>query len=215
MLQRIRIHRWWGARKHCYGCVGNTLFKPRSLAAGGIDIREEHFAFLQGKIPATAQEKMIHAILVHENTHSERQFQAGVWRHQLRYVFSKSFRLKEEKAAYKAQIEQMVRYQFRVRILKIAESMSGEVYRRMVGFDEARRWVSDTVREAEQAFFIDLLKVADEAAKVEESFYEMLQPQSKPSVFKDRMALVLCALVGFVFMFSIVATIEALAGLFK
>ena len=131
------------------------------------------------------------------------------------YAFSKSFRLEEEKAAYKAQIEQMVRYQFRVCVSKFAAAMSGPVYRRMVGFDEARRWVSDTVREAEHALFVDSMKAAEDTADVEESFYEMLLPPSKLSVVKDRIALVLCRLIPFVVMFSIMMAVLALCGLLK
>jgi hypothetical protein len=215
MLRRIRLHRLRGVRKHCYGCVGDTLLKPRRLKAGGLDIQEEHLAFLHGKTPATVREKLIHTLLIHENTHSERQFQAGVWRHQLRYLFSKSFRLEEEKAAYKAQIEQLVRYELRVRVSFFAQAMSGPIYRRMVTTDAARRWVSETVLQAELAFLSQSLNAEEEEADAVDSFYEMLKPAKEASWIKDRIALISCGLLVFVGLLALQLAFMALTGILR
>src|SRR5689334_1436270 len=99
MLRRIRYHRARGARRYAYLCIGDELFRPRVLKPGMLDIRDEHLAFLQGKRPETLLEKRIHALLIHENTHSDRQVASGIWWHQLRYAFSRSFRLREEQVA--------------------------------------------------------------------------------------------------------------------
>lgn len=201
MLRQIRYHRMRGARKQYYGCIGTTLLKPKKLLPGTLDIREEHFLFLQGKKPVSTTEKLIHALLVHENTHSERQCQTWIALYQMRYILSRKFRLDEEKIAYREQIRLLVRYNFRVRVTRMAEAMAGPAYRRMIEYDEARNWVSDMVHEAEIEFLHDLMEAAEPVDDITEPIYANLEASSAMDYVKDRMALVLFAFIGFLIMF--------------
>ncbi len=146
MLKRVRFRRRYSRHnKYGYAAFGSTLLKPRRLLKGMLDVKEEHLAFLDGnRKPVTYNEKQIHALLVHENTHSER----WKWWLSYRYRFSKRFRLNEEKHAYKAQIGQLAHYGIPISIRWIATAMSSPVYRRMISFDDALAWARDTVFKA-------------------------------------------------------------------
>jgi hypothetical protein len=109
----------------------------------------------------TLEEKRIHALLLHENVHSERQ--AADWSNLLRYRFSRSFRLNEEKLAYHAQLAQLAEYRIPVNFTWFAGALSGRVYGHMVEFDEAYRWVRKVItNEADITFMFDSIAVDEE-----------------------------------------------------
>jgi hypothetical protein len=133
---------------------------------------------------------------------------SGVWLFQLRYIYSKSFRLREEQIAYAAEIRQLVYYQLRIRRVHLAMAMSGSGYRvlfrNMVGYEEALRWVQETVRTAEVEFFAECMAGEDGSAErgevivTSDTNTRKIEATKPRSVFLDRIALVCTALVCFV-----------------
>jgi hypothetical protein len=157
----------------------------------------------------TAVEKRIHALLIHENFHSERQSRWGRW-YRIRYHLSRSFRLNEEKLAYEAQIVQLVNYRLPVLFTWFAQMLSGPVYRHMISFDEALRWVKSVVaREADLEFMFEslgedeLVRRKRQRASADNTI-ALDAPPDRIAKLKDRIALVATALL----MFAIVQAIE-------
>jgi len=173
-------------------------------------------AFLDGsRVPATSEEKRIHALLVHGNVHSERQ--AADWSWIPRYRFSKSFRLNEEKLAYHAEIAQLVHYRIPINFTWVAGALSGRLYGQMIEFDEAYRWVRKVVmNEADITVMFDSIALDEEFKKTLRSTtvneeasrrlaaYRSFQPLRGKAWAWDRLLLVASAALFFAVEFVVI-----------
>lgn len=112
-------------------------------------MREEHFGFLDGSSqPKSYNEKKIHALLIHENTHSERMLEHGIfycWWWIQKYRYSRSFRVAEEFEACQAEFEKLVEYGIPIPFEHCARALSGPIYSYMISFEDALSWVRSTV----------------------------------------------------------------------
>lgn len=214
MLKRIRYHFRTGLHGRLYSCRGTTLYKPFRLLRFTLDIREEHLAFLDGsRIPLTDEERRIHSLLIHENVHSDRQ--AAHWAWELRYRWSRTFRLNEEKLAYHAQLAQLARYGIPINFTWFAAILSGRAYGHMIEFDEAYRWVRHVVTTegditvmfdsmAVDQDFKKLLKSQNVNAQINEwlAVYHQHAPLGRNAWIWDRLSLIGVALLFFFLEFA-------------
>lgn len=87
-------------------------------------------------------------IQVHEALHARRQLERGIDDWILKYLFDKKFRWEEEKLAYAAEWEYMIKngYKYSEGHHRMwAEILSSKTYGDMVSFEEAYQWVSTTM----------------------------------------------------------------------
>ena len=145
MLKKLKRKRKWRnifSNSRLYTAWGETLLKPRKLSHGQPDINYQHFSFLDGRTkPSTTQERIIHAVLCHEQAHSERQIKIGLYCWVVKYKWSKSFRLNEEKIAHKAEFKMLMKYQFKIKPDVYAQEMSGKAYGNMISYEDALYWI--------------------------------------------------------------------------
>jgi len=223
MLRQIRFHRIrFGPKKQCYCAYGEILYKPFLLTEGNLDILEEHLDFLNEiRSPKSENEKRIHALLLHENTHSERQLKFGTRWFMIQYQFSRRFRLAEEKLAFCAQIKKLVQYGFPIDVQYFAYNLSGPVYGHMVGYREALEWVRGTVKSmGGLVCFPELaLELSDDFPNEElffsDEFINNMSSEQRRDWWKDRLTLLVSGLGVFVLcMMAILIGIELTWGLF-
>jgi len=92
------------------------------------------------------------ALRLHEVVHAKSQesYPSGKASWFIAYATDKEFRLREEKAGYKAGITHLVKQgEFPFwKIESIARSLSGSVYMNMTTYEEAKAWVEQTVIDA-------------------------------------------------------------------
>jgi hypothetical protein len=78
------------------------------------------------------------AVLLHEQTHIERQRKTGFLKWGIKYVFSPKFRFNEELEAIKTQISYLKRHKKKFDIEKSARYLSGWLYFWMVSYRKAK-----------------------------------------------------------------------------
>ena len=132
---RAKINFWW----FCFGdptafvTVGETIYVDRETWLK--DINSRRTTFLQ-------------ATLTHESMHVLRQSKMGLTTWLSFYVFSKSFRWEEEKAAHRAGwVVEVARGVMFDTYDSFAKYVSGPAYYGMVSYDEAYKFMVDTFAE--------------------------------------------------------------------
>ena len=132
---RAKTNFWWS----CFGdpkafvTVGETIYVDRETWLKDIDSRRTTF---------------LQATLTHESTHVLRQAKMGLTIWLSFYVFSKSFRWEEEKAAHRAGwVVEVARGVMFDTYDSFAKYVSGPAYYGMVSYDEAYKFMVDTFAE--------------------------------------------------------------------
>lgn len=82
-----------------------------------------------------------HASLLHERVHIVNQEEYGLIMFFLNYGFSPTFRLEQEKLAYKVEILYLISKGRTVNIEYYAKTLSGSLYNNMVSYSSIKKWL--------------------------------------------------------------------------
>ena len=85
------------------------------------------------------------ALLRHERFHAWRQKKLGLSEYLYKYVFDRKFRLEEEKLANYIGLTYLKSRGVRVDVEGKARFLSGKAYKKMVSYEEIKKWILDVM----------------------------------------------------------------------